>query len=143
MAELIQFANTHPYLASAVVASLLAVLAYEVWLKGQGLSQVTAAMAVRLINKGALILDVRTPEAFGEGHIVNARNLPLEKLESEPDALKKSKSKVLLTVCDNGMVAGRAAKALQKAGFEQVYSLKGGIGAWRTENLPLVKSSAS
>ena len=37
-------------------------------------THVTAADAVRLINKGALVIDVRKPEEYEKGHIVNARN---------------------------------------------------------------------
>ena len=36
-------------------------------------------------------------------------------------------------------MAGRAAVALRKAGFDKVFSLKGGLNGWRAENLPLVK----
>jgi rhodanese-related sulfurtransferase len=45
----------------------------------------------------------------------------------------------LLTVCDTGPVAKRAADALRKAGYESAYSIQGGLTAWRTDNLPLVK----
>ncbi|MGD8340241.1 MAG: rhodanese-like domain-containing protein [Gammaproteobacteria bacterium] len=139
MGELIAFANSHPILASLVVAFLVAVIAYEARLKGRGLVQVSAATAVQLINKGAMIIDVRPEEAYAEGHIVNSKHFPLAEIESNPDAIKKKKDKVLLTVCDSGPVAKRAADALRKSGFESAFSLQGGLAAWRTENLPLVK----
>lgn len=139
MGQLVEFVNNHTLLALAVLASLFAVIFYELRLKSQGLTNVTTAIAVRLINNGAMIVDVRPAEAFATGHIVNARNLALADIESDPGIVKKSKSKVLLTVCDNGSTAGRAANALRKAGFESVYSLKGGLTAWRAENLPIVK----
>jgi rhodanese-related sulfurtransferase len=95
---------------------------------------------VRLINKGATILDVRKPEAYGAGHIVNARNVPLPALEADPaGAVHKAKGRALLTVCDNGSSAAKAASLLRRAGFETVFSLKGGLTSWRAENLPLVK----
>jgi len=139
MGELIAFANTHPILASSVVALLVAVLTLEVRLKGRSLVQVSTNMAVQLINKGATIIDVRPSENYAGGHIVNARNLPLAEIESQPEAVKKKKDKVLLTVCDTGPVSRRAADALRKAGYESAYSLQGGLAAWRTDNLPLVK----
>lgn len=139
MGEIVAFANEHPILASIVVALLVAVLAYEVRLKGRGLVQVSTNMAVRMINKGAMIIDVRPTEAFAGGHIVNARNIPLADLEAKPDTVKKKKDKVLLTVCDTGPLARRAADALRKAGYESTFSLQGGLAAWRTDNLPLVK----
>lgn len=139
MGELVAFANSHPILASLVVGFLVAVLAYEVRLKSRGLVQVSTAMAVQLINRGAAIIDVRPAEAFAGGHIVNAKNVPLPDLATKPDAVKKKKDKVLLTVCDNGVVARRAADILRKAGYDSAFSLHGGLAAWRTDNLPLVK----
>jgi rhodanese-related sulfurtransferase len=46
---------------------------------------------------------------------------------------------VLLTVCDSGQTSGKAAAVLRKAGYENSFSLRGGIQAWRAENLPLAK----
>lgn len=139
MGQLVEFVNNHPYHALAVLASLFAVIFYELRLKSQGLTNISTAAAVRLINNGAMIVDVRPAEAFASGHIVNARNVTLGEIESNPGAIKKPKSKVLLAVCDTGSAAGRAANALRKAGFESVYSLKGGLAAWRADNLPIVK----
>ena len=139
MGQLIAFANAHPILASVVVAFLVAVILYEARLRGRGMVQVSTAMAVQLINRGATIVDVRPAEAFASGHIVNAKNIPLADLLGEPDPIRKKKDRVLLAVCDNGMVGRRAADALRKAGYESAFSLQGGLSAWRTDNLPLVK----
>jgi rhodanese-related sulfurtransferase len=139
MGEIIAFANSHPLLASSVVAFLFAVLAYEIRLKGQGLVQVSSQMAVQLINKGAMIVDVRPPEAFAGGHIVNAKNLPLNTLVGNSDPIGKKKDKLLLTVCDTGPAARRAANVLRKLGYGSTFSLQGGLAAWRGDNLPVVK----
>lgn len=139
MGEIVAFANTHPILASIVVALLIAVLVYEVRLKGTAITQVSPAMAVQLINRGAMVVDVRPPEAYAAGHIVNAKNIPLATIASEGDPLRKKKDRVVLTVCDNGLVARRAADLLRKAGYESAFSLKGGLAAWRTDNMPLAK----
>lgn len=139
MGQLAEFASNHPFLALAVVVSLFAVLFYELRLKTQGTAQLSTTDAVRLINKGATIVDVRKPEHYGAGHIVNARNVPLSTLEADPAAVHKSKNRPLLTVCDNGSSSGKAVSLLRRAGFEAVFSLKGGLASWRAENLPLVK----
>ena len=139
MGQLAEFASNHPLLVLGLLATWAAVMFYELQQKKHGLTQVSAADAVRLINKGALVVDVRQPEAFQTGHIVNARNIALEQLQTDGNTIKKQKSKVLLTVCDNGQNSGRAANLLRKAGYEAVFSLKGGIGGWRAENLPLVQ----
>jgi len=140
MGQLAEFATNHPLIALSVAASLVAVIVYELRLKSQGLTQLATSDAVRLINKGATIIDVRKAEAYGAGHIVNARNVPIEQIEGDPDAaLQKAKNRALLTVCDNGTISAKAAGALRRAGFETVFSLKGGLASWRAENLPLVK----
>jgi rhodanese-related sulfurtransferase len=139
MTRLLEFTTRHPLLVGALIAAWLAVMFYELRLRSRGLTHVTAADAVRLINKGAIVIDVRKPADFETGHIVNARNVALEQLQQDQSAVPKNKSKILLTVCDNGTASGRAAAVLRKAGFEHVFSLKGGLGGWRADNLPLVK----
>lgn len=139
MDRLVEFATNHPFLVAGVIAAWAAVMFYELRLKSRGIAQVSAADAVRLINKGAIVIDVRKPEEFQAGHIVNARNVGLDKIERGEDSVSKQKNKVLLTVDANGSSAGKAAALLRKAGYEAVFSLKGGLQGWRAENLPLVK----
>lgn len=139
MGEIIAFANTHPVLASVVIALLVAVLAYEIRLKSRGLAQISTHMAVQLINRGALVIDVRPQEAYAQGHIANARHIPLEQITRDGDPVKKKKDKVLLAVCDSGASSRRAADALRKTGYESAYSLQGGMSAWRNDNLPVVR----
>lgn len=139
MGELAQHIVNHPYLAAGFVAMLVAVVFFEIRQRSQGQTQIAPAEAVRLINGGALVIDVRSAEDFRKGHIVNSRNVELSQVGAENPALKKQKSKVLIAVCDNGIVANRAAALLRKAGFEKVFTLKGGLNSWRAENLPIVK----
>src|SRR5262249_58917052 len=82
---------------------------YELRLRAGGVTHVSTADAVRLINKGALVIDVRKPPEFEAGHIVNARNIELDKLQQEEDAIAKKKDKILLAVCENGGPARQAA----------------------------------
>jgi rhodanese-related sulfurtransferase len=138
MAQLVEFSGNHLLLVAGLVAALAAVMFYELRLRAHGATHVTAADAVRLINKGALVIDVRKPEEFEKGHIVNARNVPLEEMQ-KGDAINKQKSKILLAVDADGSAAGRAAGHLRKAGYENAFSLKGGLAGWRADNLPLVK----
>jgi rhodanese-related sulfurtransferase len=139
MAQLVEFAGNHPWLVAGLVAALLAVIFYELRMRTVGATHVSVADAVRLINKGALVIDVRKPEEFGAGHIVNARNVPLERVQQDAGAVHKQKNKILLAVCADGTGAGRAAGLMRKAGYENAFSIKGGIAGWRADNLPLVK----
>jgi rhodanese-related sulfurtransferase len=139
MDQIIEFIGNHPLIVAGIIASGLAVVFNELRLRMAGATHVSVADAVRLINKGALVVDVRKPEAFATGHIVNARNVALDKLQQGDDAIGKKKDKILLTVCDTGASAGRAAGALRQAGYENAFSIKGGLLGWRAENLPVVK----
>lgn len=139
MEQLAEFAGNHFILVSGLIGAFGLVAAYELRLRAQGLTHVSPTDAVKLINRSALVVDVRTPEAYRSGHLVNSRNLPLAELTADPEALKKNKSKLLLTVCESGADSGTAANLLRKAGYENTFSLRGGIRAWRAENLPLAK----
>jgi rhodanese-related sulfurtransferase len=139
MEQLAQFAGNHVLLVVGLLGAFGLVAAYELRLRVQGVTHVSPGDAVKLINKSALVVDVRSPEAFNDGHIVNARNLPLAELAADPESLKKNKAKILLTVCDSGAESGKAASLLRKAGYDNTFSIRGGIRAWRTENLPLAK----
>jgi len=139
MAQLVEFAGHHVWLITGLLAAWAAVTFYELRLRTQGATHVSAADAVRLINKGALVIDIRKPDEFESGHIVNARNVPLDRMQKGEENVHKQKSKILLAVCADGSIAGRAVAYLRKAGFENAFSLKGGIAGWRSDNLPLVK----
>jgi len=139
MEQLAEFAGNHVLLSLALIGAVALVVVSELRLKAQGLTHVSPGDAVKLINKSALVIDVRSPEAFAGGHIANARNIELAKIEADPDSVKKKKDKVLLTVCDSGLASPKAAAALRKAGYENTFSLRGGVQAWRAENLPLAK----
>jgi rhodanese-related sulfurtransferase len=138
MAQLVEFAGNHVWLVIGLVVAWSAVLFYELRLRTQGATHISAADAVRLINKGALVIDVRKPEDFQAGHIVNARNVPADRVQQGED-INKKKDKILLTVCGDGSSSGRAAGQLRKAGYQNTFSLKGGLAGWRADNLPLVK----
>ena len=137
MDQLAEFAGNHMMMVLALIGSFGLVATYELRLRAAGVTQVSPSDAVKLINKSAVIVDVRSADAFASGHIANARNIPLAELENDPDKIKKNKSKIVLAVCDTGLDSGRAANALRKAGFENAFSVRGGIKAWRSENLPL------
>ena len=139
MGQLAEFATNNPLLVLGLLAAIFALLAYEIRQKSQGLTSVGIQDAVRLMNKGAMIVDVRPAEEFANGHLVNARNVPLATIQAEEDPLKKQRKKTLVTVCDTGLASSRAAALLRKNGHENVFSLKGGLRGWQQENLPLVK----
>ena len=134
----LEVAANHTLLVSALLFSFLLVLFTELRRKSQGITNIEPQDAVKLINADAVVLDLRSGEAFARGHIVNAKNIPADELTANQDKYKKYKSRPILAVCDAGVASSRAVDTLRKAGLENVYGLKGGIAAWTQANLPLV-----
>ncbi len=139
MGQLVEFAGNHPVLVLFIMAMAAAVIVYELRLKALGVTNVSPPQAVRLINKGAVVVDVRDRDQFVTGHLVNAKNFPLGDIESDRKRIDKYRNKTVLAVCDTGATSGKAANVLRGQGFENVFSLRGGLRAWQEENLPLVK----
>lgn len=92
-----------------------------------------------LTNKEAQLIDVRTPYEYNEGHIKGAKNLNLFDDDFEKQLLKLNKSKPVLVYCEVGGRSGEAREMLVKAGFTEVYDLRGGIRAWKKEQKPVEK----
>jgi len=138
METYIEFASNHPFLIGALLLSFFVLIFSELKRKARGLTDIEPQAAVKLINAEAAIIDLRGAEAFAKGHIVNARNIPLEELKANHEKISKLASKAILAVCETGVSSTRAVDALRKAGLESVYGLKGGINAWTQANLPLV-----
>ena len=142
MERLLDYITRHPFLAGGTAVLALAVLAYEASRARSGGQSVGPMDAVRLLNQGAVLVDVRSQAEFDSGHILDAKHVPQDQLASSTETLKKYKDKVVIACCESGMRSGTAARVLQAQGFTKVVNLKGGLQAWRAENLPLVKPGA-
>ena len=113
------------------------------WPVIQGATQpgLTPAGVVQLINREkAVVVDVCETAEFAAGHVTGARNVPLGQLEEKLPGAVKNKSLPLILVCQTGARSGRALAIAKKLGYENVQSLGGGLGAWKTANLPVEKA---
>lgn len=140
MQRLLDYISHHPYLAAATVLAAIAVLVFELRARIQSFAALSAMQAVRLINQGALVVDLRSKELYDAGHIVDARNVPAAELASQADSLKKWRDRNVITYCDTGVSGASAARALVKLGFTKVFNLQGGLNAWVKDNMPLAKT---
>jgi len=84
------------------------------------------------------VLDVREPEEYAGplGHIEGARLIPLGQLAGQAGALPRDKP--IVTVCRAGGRSAQATVILQRAGFQRVANLAGGMLRWRTQGLAVV-----
>ena len=103
---------------------------------------VNATQATLLINReDAAIVDVREMSEYVDGHLPEARNIPLGQLEQRLGDLEKKKDAPLIMVCQTGARSAEACKKLGALGFTRVYNLDGGVAAWRSAGLPLKKGA--
>lgn len=142
MQRLFEYLAHHPWLAGSAGLVAVALAAYEIRAHIQSFAALPAMQAVRLMNQGALVIDLRAKESFDAGHIGDARHLPAAELESQADSLKKWRDKNVITYDDSGLGGAGAARTLTKLGFTKVFSLEGGLNAWIKDNLPLTKTAS-
>jgi rhodanese-related sulfurtransferase len=140
MSQLVEFLTAHPIMVGVTVALAAAAVTIEVRHRSRGGVAVGPNDAVRLMNAGAVVLDVRKAEEFAASHIIDARNIPQAELAQQADSLKKYREKPVIVCCESGVTGNAAVTTLKSQGFTKVVNLRGGLSAWRQENLPLVSS---
>lgn len=96
---------------------------------------------VQLMNREkAQVIDVCSADEFAAGHVVGARHIPLDELESRLPQVVKNKALPVVMVCASGARSGRAVAVARKLGYDKAHSLAGGMGAWRAASLPVEKA---
>jgi rhodanese-related sulfurtransferase len=136
-AQLIEFVGNHWYLFLAL-GVILGLLTYNLLVGDKG--SVDPSGATALINqKDAAVVDVRPAADYAKGHIINAVNIPMNGFKNQTGALGKYKEKPVIITCRSGAQSQAACNVLRKAGFPEVYNLKGGVLAWESANLPLTR----
>ena len=124
----------------AVALSSGAMLLWPV-LQGATQAGLSPAGAVQLINREkAVVVDVCEAAEYASGHVTGSKNVPLGQLEEKLPGTVKNKALPLILVCQTGARSGRALAIAKKLGYENVQSIGGGLGAWRTANLPVDKA---
>lgn len=103
-------------------------------------ARVTVLQATQHMNQAkTLILDVRGNEEFAIEHLQNAKHIPLGELGNRLKEIEKSKNNTVIAVCETGIRSVGALSILNKAGFTQTFSLDGGMKAWRSQGMPVIK----
>ncbi|MCS6946421.1 MAG: rhodanese-like domain-containing protein [Steroidobacteraceae bacterium] len=139
MDQFVQYATNHPFLLGFAVVMLIAVIVTELRVRNANFAALGPQDVVRAMNQGAVVLDLRKPEQFAAGHIHGARLVDPGQILKANETLKKFKDKTVIVYCENGSLGASAARELIRHGFTKAQNLRGGLAAWRAENLPLVK----
>jgi rhodanese-related sulfurtransferase len=134
MQRLLEYVTHHPWYVALAVAMALV---YELRDRGQNFSALQPQEAIRLMNQGAQVIDLRDTAAFAAGHVTGARHLAPDQRDGAVESLKKFKDRMLVLYCEEGQQAATLTRQLHAGGFTKVFTLRGGLAAWRAEGLPL------
>lgn len=85
--------------------------------------QISAKEGAALVKKGAMIIDVRSPEEFNSGHLSQAFNMPVEEIGTLLPAKVRDKSRVILLHCKTGLRSKKARTMLTGLGYANVFNM--------------------
>lgn len=123
-----------------LIPTLLTILALSTTLAiAEDVKHVKSKEAAELIAKGDIVvLDVRSPDEFAEGHIDGAQNINLlDEATFKAKADRLDKSKTYLVHCEAGGRSTRSLETLKALGFEHLIHLDDGFGGWKKSGLPV------
>ncbi len=139
MERLIEYFGHHTLLGTAALVMAALVAAFELRARGQNEAALSPQDVIRLMNQGALLIDLRPQEAFAAAHVAGARQMNSEQILKASETLKKHKEKLIVVYDDSGSLSAAARRQLTAQGFTKAFNLRGGLASWRAENLPLSK----
>ncbi len=113
---------------------------------GTRFQEVTVDQAQELIHKHTrdatfVIVDVRTPGEFAEGHLSGAMNVNVMAPDFETQFGALDRGKTYLVYCRTGNRSAQAIQVMERLGFRSMYHMFEGIVGWQKKSFPLVKSS--
>lgn len=139
MQDLTTFLANHPLLSLACAIVLVLVMFVELIRARRAVYNISSQELAQLVNhENAVVVDIRSPEDYRAGHIVNSLNLTSNALTNNPKLLEKHKIKPIVFIGNTGRDSQKLAAFMMKNSYN-VYSLVGGIDTWKKEQLPLVK----
>ena len=132
-------------LLMAAIAGLL--LSRPLWAGATaGSSAISTAEAVRLINREkGIIIDVSEVDEYAKSHAAGSKNIPCShfKTEATPLALPSNKAWPIILICERGSRSAKMVAKVRQAGYTHVYTVAGGLTAWRNAQLPLESATTS
>lgn len=140
MDRVLEYVSHHPWLATATAVLAALIVVYEMRARSESQVSVSPQELIRLMNQGALLLDLRPQEQYQAGHLAGARQMSGDQILKAADTLKKHKEKAVVVYDDTGSLGAAAARQLAAQGFTRAFTLRGGLAAWRADNLPVARA---
>lgn len=112
---------------------------------GSAITDVTVDQGRELVQRRAgqvdfIILDVRTPEEFAEGHLTGAMNMNALAPDFAARLAALDRGKAYLVYCRSGNRSTKAVQAMERLGFRSVSHMVEGILGWQKKGLPLSRA---
>ena len=104
------------------------------------ITEISVADAVREVEGGALLIDVREAGDWAEGHAPAAVHMPRGTIELDIEEKAPALDAPIICHCGGGSRSALVAESLQKMGYTNVKSLAGGFKAWKQAGLPVIQS---
>lgn len=99
-----------------------------------------ATFQSKIIQRGVIVLDVRTADEFNQSRIIDAQNINVESADFDAAIAKLDKDGTYALYCQSGRRSAIAYNKMKEAGFTNLYNLDGGMIAWEAAGLPRVGS---
>lgn len=139
MQDFTLFIGKHMILSSLIAIVFLLLLIIEVIRAKRRATALSPQQVTQKINReNAVIIDIRHPDGFNKGHVIDARTMTASTLLDNPKLLDKYRTKPVVLICDTGTESQKTAAFLLKSGYN-AYSLAGGMRAWTDAQLPVIK----
>ena len=128
-------------MTSKIFFTLSFLFSFTFFAQAQKIVQVTSNQVSSLLekNKKWIVLDVRTPAEFKEGHIKNAINIDINADDSHQKIDKLNKKARYIVHCRSNHRSGVAVEYMNKQGFKTIYQMSDGYTGWSANNKPIEK----
>ncbi|GEA05311.1 hypothetical protein KUL42_00720 [Alteromonas sp. KUL42] len=122
-----------------IVVSIVTFVSLQCSAKATAQSSVAASpyLIERVANNEWLLIDVRSPQEFADGHIPGAVNMPHDSINDYIADLEGHKDKPIIIYCRSGRRAQLAMKVLQDMDFSEVMHLEGDMLGWSAAGLTI------
>lgn len=139
--RLLEFVGNHYVMAIALLVVTVLLIQDLIESAFRKYKTATPNEVVALMNgDDTVVVDVREPQEFAEGHIEGARNIPVGKVEERAGfELEAFKTSPVIVTCQSGTRSPQACKKLVALGFTGIHEMRGGMVAWNEQNLPISK----
>jgi len=123
------------YFVIVILAAIIIIFILQRYAAYTNKSSIPPHKAQDKVKAGALFIDVREPVEWDQGHASGSRHIPLNEFKLRFNDFPKNKSMVV--ICASGSRSLSAVKMLRKNGFEDSWSVRGGVNAWKHLGLPM------